>query len=158
MRQIFSAIVLGGVRCLALLLLAGVVGCRSDGAVTLPMPSKIIDLSPVITEDLAVRQYGHRATDFHGLKQREAFTPVVPPNQDYTFGLTQFELVSHVGAHLDAPGRLLKGGDRADQVPLKNLFGRARLVDLRWKDRHSPLQITDLENYTISPDEILILF
>jgi kynurenine formamidase len=53
---------------------------------------------------------------------------------------------------------LLKGGERADQVPLDKLYGRARLVDLRWKDRHSPLEITDLENYTIAPNEILVLF
>jgi kynurenine formamidase len=122
------------------------------------MPKKIIDLSPPITEDLAVRQFGHRACEFLGLPERMRFEPVIPANEAYAFGLTSFELVSHLGAHVDAPGRLLKGGSRADEVPLERLYGPANVIDLRWKDRHSALQITDLENYTIKADEILILF
>lgn len=122
------------------------------------MPKKIVDLSAVITEGLPVRQFGHRACQFLGLKERLTFTPVTPSKPEYAFGLDYFELPSNIGAHLDAPARLLKGGERADQVALSKLFGRAQLIDLRWKDRHSPLQITDLENYTIRPNEILILF
>lgn len=133
-------------------------GCRQSGSVGVPMPRKIVDLSPVITEDLALRQYGHRACDFLGLKERSTFSPVTPERAEYSFGMTYFELSSHLGAHLDAPGRLLKGGDRADQVPLENLYGPAQLIDLRWKDHHSPLQISDLENFSISPNTILLMF
>jgi len=122
------------------------------------MPKKIVDLSPSITRDLAVRQFGHRACEFLGLKKEMSFTPVVPENKSYTFGITSFELVSHLGAHLDAPGRLLKGGERADQVPLEKLYGRAQVIDLRWKDRYSALQITDLEQYPIEAGQILILY
>jgi arylformamidase len=142
----------------ALLIMGSVAGCRTSGLVGTPMPKKIIDLSPVISEDLPVRQYGHRACEFLGLKERITFTPVVPQKEEYSFGLTTIELPSNLGAHLDAPGRLLKGGERADQIPLDKLFGRAQVIDLRWKDRHSPLQITDLENFEIVPNEILILF
>ena len=67
-------------------------------------------------------------------------------------------MVSHVGAHLDAPGRLIRDGKRADEVPLDKLFGPAQIIDLRWKDRHTPLQITDLENYEIEKGKILILY
>ena len=140
------------------LLLMGMFGCRRSGSVGIPMPKNIVDLSPIISEDLPVRQYGHRACEFLGLKERISFTPIVPQKEEYTFGLTSIELPSNLGAHLDAPGRLLKGGERADQVPLTKLFGRARVIDLRWKDRHTPLQITDLENFEIVPNEILILF
>lgn len=133
-------------------------GCRNNPTVSLALPRKIIDLSPAITPDLAVRQLGHRACEFLGVKTEIPFKPIVPSNKDYAFGLSTVELVSHLGAHLDAPGRLLKGGERADQVPLERLFGRAQVIDLRWKDRHSPLQITDLENYEIEPDRILILY
>jgi kynurenine formamidase len=124
------------------------------------MPRRIIDLSPPITEDLAVRQFGHRACEFLGLPERFEFSPVVPANPEYAFGLMRFELVSHLGAHLDAPGRLLKDGARADEVPLAKLYGPAEVLDLRWKDRQSPLQVTDLENYDsqISENKILILY
>lgn len=133
-------------------------GCETAVVTGLPMPRKIVDLSPPITRDLAVKQLGHRASEFLGLNKQLNFTPVIPENKNYTFGLTSFELVSHLGAHLDAPGRLLKNGERADQVPLDKLYGRAQVIDLRWKDRHSSLQITDLEGAAVSPGHIVILY
>src|SRR5437016_459463 len=117
---------------LALCCAGSVLGCRGGGGLGMPVPKKIIDLSPVITEDLPVRQYGHRACEFLGLKERISFTPVMPSKDTYAFGLTYFELASNLGAHLDAPARLLKGGQRADQVPLEKLYGRARVVNLQW--------------------------
>ncbi len=158
MRRRNTAMTARTVQTLALLLVAGLVGCRGGGSMSIPMPKKIVDLSPVITEDLALRQLGHRACDFLGLKERLAFTPVTPQKEAYAFGLTYFELASNLGAHLDAPARLLKGGERPDQVPLDKLYGRARLVDLRWKDRNTPLQISDLENYSIAANDILLLY
>lgn len=158
MRRRNTAMAARTVQTLALLVVAGLVGCRDGGSLSMPMPKKVVDLSPVITEDLTVRQLGHRACDFLGLKERLAFTPVTPQKEAYAFGLTYFEIVSNLGAHLDAPARLLKGGERADQIPLDKLYGRARLVDLRWKDRNTPLQITDLENYSIAANDILLLF
>ena len=135
-----------------------VIGCEATTATGLPMPKKIVDLSPPITRDLAAERLGHRASDFLGLKKRLSFTPIVPENKRHTFGLTSFELVSHLGAHLDAPGRLRKHGERADEVPLEKLYGRAQVIDLRWKDRYSALQITDLEQYSIEAGKILILY
>lgn len=161
-----SGLAIPTIRCrriivlLGLLGACGLIGCRGGGSAGIPMPRRIIDLSPPITEDLAVRQFGHRACEFLGLPERFTFSPVVPANPDYAFGLTRFELVSHIGAHLDAPGRLLANGARADQVALTKLYGPAQVLDLRWKDRQSPLQVTDLENYNnqIGKDRILILY
>jgi arylformamidase len=158
MRRTDKAVAAARRLCLVLFVIANLVGCHRGGTVEMPMPKKIVDLSPIITEDLPVRQFGHRAAAFLGLKEHVVFTPVVPSKDVYAFGLDYFELASNLGAHLDAPARLLKGGERADQVPLDKLYGRARVLDLRWKDRHSPLQITDLENYTVNANEILILF
>lgn len=158
MRETYTAVAARSLQSLTLLAVAGLLGCRTSGSVALPMPKKIVDLSPAITEDLPVRQFGYRACEFLGLKERLTFTPLVPVKEAYTFGLTYFELVSNLGSHLDAPARLLKGGERPDQVPLEKLYGRARVIDLRWKDRTTPLQITDLENYSITANEILLLF
>ena len=158
MRRIDSLDTANRTQWLAAFLVVGLLGCRGAGPIGLAMPKKIVDLSPVISEDLPVRQLGHRAVEFLGMKERLTFVPVTPSNEQYTFGLMYYELPSHVGAHLDAPGRLLKGGERADQVPLEKLYGRAKLIDLTWKDRHSPLQITDLETYSIAANDILLLF
>jgi arylformamidase len=158
MRRTYRTVAVWSVEALILLVAMALPGCHRSGSVSLPMPRKIVDLSPLITEDLPVRQFGHRACEFLGLKERVQFTPVMPSKDTYAFGLTYFELPSNLGAHLDAPARLLKSGERADQVPLDRLYGRAKIIDLRWKDRTSPLQITDLENYNISANEILVLF
>jgi arylformamidase len=158
MRQTYPAVATWNVQSVLFLIAVGLVGCRGGGSVALPMPKKIVDLSPALTEDLPVRQFGHRACEFLGLKERLSFTPIVPLKDEYAFGLTYFNLASNVGAHLDAPARLLKGGERPDQMPLEKLYGRARMIDLRWKDRNSPLEISDFENYNIVEDEILLIF
>lgn len=142
------------------LLALALAGCRSNGAVSVAAPRKIVDLSPLITSDLMVRQLGHRACDFLGVKQRLEFSPIAPQNPQHAWGLGLSDLCipSIAGAHLDAPSRLLKGGDRPYQVPLDQLFGPARLVELAWKDRHSALQVTDLEQTPISAGDIVILY
>src|SRR5262249_33367470 len=43
------------------------------------------------------------------------------------------------------------------QIDLNDLFGPARVLDLRWHNRHTPIQITDLELKPISEGEIVIL-
>src|SRR5437016_5131388 len=132
MKTTHSLAVSRSMRVLALLCLGSVLGCRGGVSMGIAVPKKIVDLSPAITEDLPVRQFGHRACEFLGLKERISFTPVAPQKETYAFGLTYFELASNLGAHLDAPARLLKGGQRADQVPLEKLYGRARVVNLQW--------------------------
>ena len=158
MRQTYYRVAVETFRLSGLVLIAALLGCHGGSSVTIPMPKKIIDLSPVITQDLPVREFGHRGVEFLGLKERLTFSPVVPSKDNYAFGLSYFDLPSNLGAHLDAPARLLRGGERPDQVPLDRLYGPARVIDLRWKDRHTPLQITDLENYNIVANQILILF
>jgi kynurenine formamidase len=83
---------------------------------------------------------------------------VVPNDSGRAFGLQIITLLSHTGAHIDSPARLLRGGEHPSDVLLDHLFGRARVVDLRWHDRHSPIQITDLELTPIEADDVVLLF
>ncbi len=137
------------------LVLAG--ACRSRDS-TPPEPKRIVDLSPTLTEESACRHLGRRACEFLGAPVRGAFTPVVPADRDHSFGMMVFTMLSHGGAHLDAPGRLLRDGLRANEVPLDRLTGPARVWDLRWHDRHTPLQIADLDQQTaVQPGEVLLL-
>ncbi len=149
----------GRMTLVAGLLGCAVAGCRG-GAVAAAIPKKIVDLSPTITDDLMLRQLGHRACDFLGVKERLQFTPIVPSNDQHTWGLTELAIPSNIGAHLDAPARLLKNGERPHQIALDKLFGPAKLIELAWKDRHSQLQVTDLETYasSINPGDIVILY
>ena len=137
--------------------LATVAGCGGGKNPLPPNPTRIVDLSPPLTEDTIGHQYGKKASEFFGLKGHTAFTPVQPADTSHTFGFTYFELMSHEGAHLDAAARLLRDGHRPVEVPLEKLYGPARVLDLRWHDRASPISITDLQNYSLGKDEIILL-
>jgi len=82
---------------------------------------------------------------------------VLPKDAAMAFGLQSIHLLSHVGAHLDAGSRLLRGGEAPGQVPVDRIVGRARVVDLRWHNRHTAIQITDLELTPIETGEIVLL-
>lgn len=141
---------------LALSGLLALAGCW--GGDNVPMPERIVDLSPRITFDVNIQRLGTRSLQFLGAEGRVRTTPVVPDESGRAFGLQNISLLSHTGAHIDSPGRLLRGGEHPSDVLLDHLFGRARVVDLRWHDRHSPIQITDLELTPIEEDDIVLLF
>ena len=142
------------VRLLSIALLLA--GCQQGSSV--PIPREIVDLSPVITPDLNIQRLGTRTLSFLGTEGRIRSTPVVPADASFTWGMRTIEILSHTGAHLDAPSRLLRGGETPARVDLSDLFGPARVIDLRWHNRHTPIQITDLELKPIEEGEIVILF
>lgn len=125
---------------------------------TVPMPREIIDLSPMITPDVNIQRYGTRVLGFLGTDGRVKGTPVLPADPAFAWGMRTIEMLSHTGAHVDAPSRLLRGGDLPARMDLNDLYGPARVVDLRWHNRHTPIQITDLELKPIESGEIVILF
>jgi kynurenine formamidase len=144
-------------RLLRLLIVAVLVaGCEPRPAV--PIPREIVDLSPMMTPDLNIQRLGTRALSFLATEGRVRSTPVVPADATFAWGMRTLEFLSHTGAHLDAPSRLLRGGENPARVDLSDLFGPARVIDLRWHNRHTPIQITDLELKPIAEGEIVILF
>jgi arylformamidase len=130
-------------------------GC---GDKSVPMPREIVDLSPVITPDINIQRLGTRALTFLGTDGRVKLTPVLPPDPAYAWGMHTIEMLSHTGAHLDAPARLLRGGEPPGRIDLGDLYGPAQVVDLRWHNKHTPIQITDLELKPIEEGQIVILF
>ena len=137
-------------------MVAALLGCHS--ADSPPLPKRVVDLTPVITPDLPVRHLGIRATEFLGIPERLDFAPIRPPNPGHSYGLVSYNLPSQLGAHVDVPGRLLKSGARVDEIPLTRLIGPAKVLDLRWKDYNSPIQVSDLQNYPIEKGDLVVLF
>lgn len=133
-----------------------IAACHSSSNV--PMPREIVDLSPVITPDINIQRLGLRALTFLGTEGRVKSTPVLPADPAFAWGMRTVEILSHTGAHLDAPARLLRGGEPPGRIDLSDLYGPARVVDLRWHNRHTPIQISDLELKPINEGEIVILF
>ena len=48
--------------------------------------------------------------------------------------ISDLHLSSHTGTHIDAPMHYLKNGDTIDSIPLTNLIGRCRVIDVSTSD------------------------
>lgn len=68
---------------------------------------------------------------------------------------THIALCSHTGTHVDAPAHFIADGKTIDKIPLQNLLGTCRVLDLT----HVKEKITaaDLEKHTIQEGEIILL-
>jgi arylformamidase len=58
--------------------------------------------------------------------------------------LSDLHLSSHTGTHIDAPAHYLKSGDTIDTIPLCNLIGRCRVIDVSGTDS-ATITAADLE-------------
>lgn len=44
--------------------------------------------------------------------------------------ISDLHMSSHTGTHIDAPAHYLKSGDTIDTIPLRNLIGKCRVIDV----------------------------
>ncbi len=121
-----------------------------------PLPRLIVDLSPVITEDLPVRMWGHRLLSDFGFRDTTEFEDVVTEDPLYVVD-SYLTLFNHAGPHLDAANHFEKGAKSVDQYSLDRLIGRARLLDFRSKPRDEAISLDEIRETGIQADEIAIL-
>lgn len=58
---------------------------------------------------------------------------VIPSFSQADYGrylISDLTMSSHTGTHIDAPTHYLKSGDTIDTIPLRNLIGRCRVIDM----------------------------
>jgi arylformamidase len=67
--------------------------------------------------------------------------------------MSQININSHNGTHIDSPLHFIRGGSSIDQMPLDTTIGPARVLEI--KDRES-LKVKELETYKIKPGERLL--
>jgi kynurenine formamidase len=120
----------------AALLAAGVIagwagsagGTQAGDKASAQLPAgKLIDLSYSFDEQTI---YWPTAKTFTLEKVAEGET-----EQGYFYAANNFEAAEHGGTHLDAPVHFARGGDTADEIPLRDLVGRAVVVDVTRKAR-----------------------
>lgn len=93
----------------ALLLLVGVHALTACEA-PLPTPSEVIDLSPIITEDLPLQIMGPLLVStrpYPGVTSFEHFSRSAPP---YVIRNSLFTLLAHGGPHVDAGSHIFEDG------------------------------------------------
>jgi arylformamidase len=122
----------------------------------LKMPREIVDLSPVLGEDLPTMAVGEKALAAFGMEPRTKFDVKVTEEPFY-MGEAVYSLSNHVGPHYDPPSHLIKGGKSSDQAPLEKFYGTAKILDFRAKVKDEPLTKADFENRGIEPGDIVMV-
>jgi arylformamidase len=130
-----------------------VIGCSNPES---PMPRRIVDLSPTITEDLPVRIWGKKLLKDFGFREATKFEHIELQQPLYVQN-SYLELFNHGGAHLDAPRHLAKDGKGVDAYDLNQLLGRARVLDFRQAPKDQPLSRAQFENQGIRAGDIVLV-
>ncbi len=99
----------------------------------------IIDLSVPLENDMPVYP-GDPTPDFKATRTLEEHDVLV----------TQMQLGTHTGSHMDAPLHFIKGGESIDELDLKKIVTEAIVLDLSNKEMGSAITIEDLEKFSDS--------
>lgn len=121
------------------------------------MPKKIVDLTPTIGEDLAVKTVGHKFLSDFGYADSTKFEHQITEEPFYVAD-SYITIFNHVGPHLDPPNHIIKGAKSTDQIPIDKFYGKAKVFDFRSKPKDEPLLKSDFENRGIAPYDIVMVF
>ncbi len=121
-----------------------------------PLPIRIVDLSPLITEDLPLQLWGKKLLSDWGFRLTNEFEDVGAEEPLYVSN-SYWTLANHGGAHLDAPNHMERGAKAVDQYSLEELIGRARLLDFRSSPVDEPISLEEIQGTGIEAGEIALL-
>lgn len=103
---------------------------------------EIIDLSVSLENDMPVYP-GDPTPDFKSTRTLEEHGVLV----------TQMQLGTHTGSHMDAPLHFIEGGESIDELDLKKLVTEAIVLDLSYKEMGSAITTEDFENFSENINE-----
>jgi kynurenine formamidase len=137
------------------------IGCTTDQSKTdfnpdLILPKEIIDLSPVITDDIAEQKWGKAFLKLMGFRGTTKFEHVGIDSPAYVRN-SYLEIFNHGGAHLDAPNHTEKGAMSIEDYDLKRLIGPVKIFDgTSYKDDTS-IPAEALKKLDLTERDIFIL-
>ncbi|NGP77375.1 hypothetical protein G3570_12070 [Balneolaceae bacterium YR4-1] len=120
------------------------------------LPKEIIDLSPVITENLTEQIWGKAALQMLGFRGTTNFVHVGIDTPTYVRN-SYIELFNHGGAHLDAPNHMDKDGMSIEGWDLKKLIGPVKILDATSYKENQPIPVEPLIELNLSSRDIFIL-
>lgn len=120
------------------------------------LPQKIIDLSPVIGEDLPEQKWGKAALKMMGFRGKTNFVHVGIDSPAYVRN-SYIELFNHGGAHLDAPNHMEKDGMSVEEWDLDKLIGPVKILDATSYKDNSPIPVEPLKELNLSSQDVFML-
>lgn len=86
------------------------------------------------------------------------YLPHVTHRPDIWYVLTDIEMNSHMGTHIEFPFHHLHEGPSAGEYPLENLIGTAVVIDVTHKGKDDYILLEDVEKYDGKIEEGDIIF
>lgn len=122
----------------------------------LVLPKEIIDLSPIIGEDLPELKWGKAALKMMGFKGKTNFLHQGIDSPAYVRN-SYLEIFNHGGAHLDAPNHTEKGAMSVEDWDLMNLMGPIKIFDATSYKNNSEIPVEELSDMSLSKNDIFML-
>jgi arylformamidase len=72
-----------------------------------------------------------------------SFTAIANVEAD-GYAMTRYEMLNHIGTHVDAPAHQIAGGETLDEIPLERLVTDAVTIDVSRRD-HGAIPLAELE-------------
>jgi arylformamidase len=120
-------------------------------------PRQFVDLSQSIEPDMVEKQFGELIARA-GYLPPPRFEDLIEDEPGGYSAMTVITVLNHLGSHHDAPRHVDRAWPSTDEIPLSRFYGRAKLVDLRTKQRNEPLLAADFEGAHIEPGDIVLAY
>ena len=149
---------------LAVAILAGLLGLlactqsdESAGA-RIPLPTEIIDLGALVTEDLPQQFWGTKLRSDLGFNDQNAFKVI-----SWKFGAASgsnayYTLFNHGGPHVDAPNHVGAGAGGLDSYHIESFAGPVKIFDFRSLSPGRTVTREMLESQRIESGDIVIVY
>jgi arylformamidase len=108
---------------------------------------RIVDLTHPLSDEMPV---------YPGLP-RPSFTPIARVEED-GYAMSRYQLLNHIGTHVDAPSHLIADGDTLDEIALERLICDAVTIDVSAR-APGPLTRAELAPHldAIRPGDLVLL-
>jgi kynurenine formamidase len=124
------------------------------------MPSEVIDLGTLVTEDLPQKSWGKAMLKQLGFKKQNAFEVIrwtFPSREGKISGSNAYyTLFNHGGPHVDAPAHVGAGGG-LDSYAIEAFAGPLKVFDVRAYPRGRSVPL-DVFRDKVEPGDVIIIF
>ena len=158
-RRLRSSPTIGWTHLLWLAVLATSSSCTASDAPsesqTTFMPSEVVDLGALVTEDLPERVWGNALREQLGFTRPNSFEVVPWAFEDMSGSDAYYTLFNHGGPHVDAPNHYSYGGG-IDGLPVEAFSGPVRVFDARSYPNGASVP-TELFRGRVAPGDIVLI-